>query len=97
MQGANRELPGVQQVLLVMQEGCRTQMAAKQLVSGGFGVSRVVGMCSWGVLRACVGCFMVSELWAMDQSGAEQVFLPLSMDMSTMMWQSCCVEWGTGV
>ena len=94
---ANRGCLQLLAALLMMWQWCGMWVAAKQLVSGGFGVSRVVGTCSWGVLRACVGCFMVSKLWAMDRSGAEQVFLPLLMDMLTMMWQLCCVEWGTGV
>ena len=74
-------------VLLVMWQGCGTQVVAKQLVSGGFGVSRVVGTCSRGVLRACVGFSVISGLWAVVLSGAE-----LGVWLTTMVtWLLHCV------
>jgi hypothetical protein len=43
---------------------------------------------AWGVLRVQVGCFMVSELWAMVWKRAEMGIQPLLTDMSLMMWQA---------
>ena len=64
----------VQTVSLVMQAGCTTWVVAKWHISGGFGVNRVVGTHSRGVLLAQRECSVISELWAMVLSGAEQEF-----------------------
>ena len=71
MQGANRELPGVQHVLLVMQVGCTARMTAKQLIYRGFGASWVVEMYLGVILVALGACSFVPGLWSMFQRGAE--------------------------
>ena len=72
MQGANGELPGVQQVSLVTQAGCTAQTTVKQLVYRGFGASCVVGMHLEVVLVALGACSFVPGLWSMFQRGAER-------------------------
>ena len=71
MQGANGELPGVQQVLLVTQAGCTTRTMVKRLVYRGFGASWVVGTHLGVVLVALGACSFVPGLWSMFQRGAE--------------------------
>jgi hypothetical protein len=68
---------------LVTWQGCRTQAAAKQLVSGCSGVSTAGGTEPGGVLRVQEGCAIISELWEVVLDGAEQGMWPLL----TMMWQ----------
>ena len=46
--------------------------------------SRGDGAGPGGVLRVQVGCFMLSELWAMVQNGAEMGIWPLLTDMLLM-------------
>jgi hypothetical protein len=78
---------GCRQVLmasLVTWQGCRTQAAAKQLVSGCSGASTAGGTGPGGVLRVQEGCAVVSELWEVVLDGAEQGMRPSSM----MTWQA---------
>jgi hypothetical protein len=51
-------------------------------------------MRSGGVLMAQVGCFVISELWLVVPSGAEQKVLPSSTGALMVTWPSCWVARG---
>ena len=84
MQGANGELPGVQQVSLVMRAWCTAWTMAKRLIYRGFGVSWVVGTHLGVVLVALGVCSFIPGLWSVFQRGAEQQVRSSSL----MTWQS---------
>jgi hypothetical protein len=80
MGAVKRQLQGIQTCWQLLKMG----EMVKQLISGGSGVSWVVGTCSGGVLRAPVVRFIISELWFMVQSGAEHEIQLVSMYVSMM-------------
>ena len=82
-------------VLLVTRQGRRMQAAAKRVVAGGSGASGVFGPCFWGVLLGLAMGVIILELLVLVLSQAEQGIWSLSTNMSTMMWQSHCVEQGS--
>ena len=70
-----------------MAAGCRMWAAAKRRVFGVPAASRGDGAGPGGVLRVQVGYFVVAELWAVAQKGAEEGIRPLSTDTSLMTWR----------
>jgi hypothetical protein len=60
---------------------------AKRFVHGGSGASWVDGTDSGAVLRLQVGCFVLSELWAVVRKRAEVGIRPSSIDTSLLTWQ----------
>jgi hypothetical protein len=60
----------------------------KQCIFGVPEANRADGAGPGGVLRVQVGCFVVSELWAMVRKGGEMGIWPLLTDMSRMTWQA---------
>jgi hypothetical protein len=79
---------------------------AKQLVYRVCGASWVVATHAVGVLLGLVMYPVISEPWAMVQSGPEQRVWQSLTDMSSMTWQiqwmhqasrqACCASWGQG-
>ena len=68
---------------------------AKQVVAGGSRASWVFGTHFGGVLLGLAMGVIVLELLLVVLSQAEQGIRSLSTNMSTMMWQSHCVEQGS--
>jgi len=58
-------------VSLMMRQGCRTWVVAKQFVAGGSGVSRVVVTHSGGVLVGLGVCCVILQLQLVFQREAE--------------------------
>ena len=77
----------VSMALLVMQQGCGTQVASKLLASAISVVSRVAWACSVVVLVGLGVCSIVYELLSVVQSGVEQRIPLLLMNTSIVMWQ----------
>jgi hypothetical protein len=72
--------------LLVMWQGCRTQVAAEQFVAGCSGASWVSGTHFGGVLLGLAMYVVVLELLLVVLSRAEQG-MQLSSTDALMMWQ----------
>ena len=87
-QGVSGGLPWALTASSATRRGCETQGVMKQHASGAFWASWVGGM-HWGsVLLGLAVCFVVSELCAVVQKGAEVGIQPLLTDVSLMMWRA---------